>query len=397
METSKVDFTNTEIAFKQLPDGDLFKAWTLFRAINVKPLVAAGPPLINFALKLHLPIKFLLRATVFRHFCGGETLEDCAPTMERLRRGGVYSILDYGVEGEKTEKGFEAATEEVLRIIRSTKSNKDVPFCVFKLTAIARFELLEKVSEFGAEALDAHSKTEWSQVWQRVERICDAAVKAEKLVMIDAEETWIQPAIDLLATAMMRQHNSEHAKIYTTIQMYRTQGLEYVRSLLQTGKSEGWHPGIKLVRGAYMEKERLRAERMGYPSPIHETKAATDHAYDQALKMILKSQSGAFLCAGTHNSDSTLLTTQLMEAEKLPCNSSKVWFAQLLGMSDDLTFNAAHAGYNAAKYVPYGPIAAVMPYLFRRAQENTSIAGQSGRELALIERELRRRNLPRTP
>ena len=328
---------------------------------------------------------------MFRQFCGGETLESCAATMTRLKTGGVFSILDYGVEGEKTEAGFDAAMSEVLRTISTTASNPQAPFCVFKLTALARFDLLEAISKSGAGNVTPALSAEWERVVNRVQRICAEAISKGKLVMIDAEETWIQPAIDFLAMSMMRQHNRDSAKVYSTIQMYRVNGLKDASSLLQVSKSEGWIPGIKLVRGAYMEKERERAAANSYPSPIHPDKPSTDNAYNEALRLILASGESASLCAGTHNADSSRLTINLMTERGLSVNSPRVWFAQLFGMSDDLTFNLAHAGYNAAKYVPYGPIAAVLPYLFRRARENTSIAGQSGRELLLIERELKRR------
>jgi proline dehydrogenase len=386
------DFQNTEIAFKHLKDSDLFRAWSLFRAINIKPLVALGPSMVTGALKLRLPVKGLVKSTVFRQFCGGETLENCEDTVKSLKLGGVYSILDYGVEGEKTEAGFDAAMAEVLRTVSAMKANPGAPFCVFKLTAMARFELLEAVSASGAGSVPANLKDEWKRVTARVAKICDKAIAAGKLVMIDAEETWIQPAIDHLALAMAQKHNKGTAKIYTTIQMYRVNGLQDVKELLESARSEGWIPGIKLVRGAYMEKERERATAMGYPSPIHPDKDSTDKAYDDALKIILAAQSDAYLCAGTHNATSSLLAVELVGKCKLPPASPRVWFAQLLGMSDDLTFNLAHSGYLAAKYVPYGPIAAVLPYLFRRARENTSIAGQSSRELRLIEKELRRRS-----
>jgi proline dehydrogenase len=391
MKKATIDFKNTEIAFKHLSDQDLLRAWTLFRAINIKPLVIAGPPLVNLSLKLRLPVKGLLKMTVFRHFCGGETLDQCVGMMQRLRQGGVYSILDYGVEGEKSETGFNAATAEVLKVINATRDNQSVPFCVFKLTAIARFELLEAVSAGDPSQVSPQLAAEWEDVKSRVQHICDEAVGANKLVMIDAEESWIQPAVDQLAVAMMQKHNKASAKIYTTVQMYKTQGLDEVKSLLQRSRQEGWFAGIKLVRGAYMEKERARANRMGYKSPIHETKQDTDTAYNDALKILLAKDSNAYLCAGTHNSDSTLMVTDLMRRDHMMANTPRVWFAQLLGMSDDLTFNTAASGYNAAKYVPYGPVEAVLPYLFRRAQENTSIAGQSSRELSLIERELKRR------
>ena len=384
------DFQNTEIAFKHMTDGELYRAWTLFKVINVKPLVVAGPPLVSAALKVGLPVQGLLRATVFNHFCGGETLENCANTMKRLHDGGVFSILDYGVEGEKTEQGFDAAEAEVLRTILTTSGNPRVPFCVFKLTALARFELLEGVSVNRLETLSPDQQSEWQRVIGRVKNICDTAAKHHKLVMIDAEETWIQPAIDTIALAMMRTHNQSSARVYTTIQMYLTEGLAKVRQLLSTAAAEKWVPAIKLVRGAYMEKERHRAATMGYNSPIHPDKASTDQAYDEATREILLAPDGK-LCAGTHNAKSSELVVKLMHERKLPPTSERVWFAQLLGMSDDLTFNLAHGGYQAAKYVPYGPVKAVLPYLFRRAQENTSIAGQSGRELQLIAREIKRR------
>lgn len=391
MTAMKPDFQNTEIAFKHMTDHDLYRAWSLFRTINFKPLVIAGPPLLTAAMRLRLPIKPLVRATVFKQFCGGEGLDECQQTVELLARGRVYSILDYGVEGEKSEKGFDAAMQEVLRTVATAKNNPKIPFCVFKLTALARFELLETFSAIGFERLTNEQRDEWKRVEHRVNTICDAAVKAGKQVMIDAEETWIQSAIDHQAFAMMRKHNRQSGQIYMTIQMYRTKGLADVHALLARGQAEGFVPGVKLVRGAYMEKERARARSLGYESPIHPSKEDTDKAYDEALRLILNSSSTMYLCAGTHNARSCALTIDLMQQHQLKPDTSRVWFAQLLGMSDDLSFNLANAGYLAAKYVPYGPIDAVLPYLFRRARENTSIAGQSGRELQLIERELRRR------
>jgi proline dehydrogenase len=384
------DFENTEIAFRHLSDSDLWRAWTLFRAINVKPLVAAGPPLVTLALKMRLPVKGLLKSTIFSHFCGGETLESCSDTMKRLANAKVRSILDYGIEGEKTEAGFDAAEQELLRSVAFTARNSNVPFTVFKMTGLARFELLEDFSRQIPHHQTPASEPEWERVLRRVDSVCAAAVAGGKLVMIDAEETWIQPAIDQIALDMMRKHNRDQCRVFTTIQMYRSDGLALVKNLIQTAKSEGWKCGIKLVRGAYMEKERERAGRLGYPSPIHPDKDATDRAYDAALELIFNSPDTS-LCAGTHNAASSRLALQLSRASGLAPRDPRVWFAQLLGMSDDLTFNIADAGYNAAKYVPYGPVDTVLPYLFRRARENTSIAGQSGRELLLVEKELRRR------
>jgi proline dehydrogenase len=389
MNNSRPDFENTEIAFRHLSDQELWRAYGLFKTINIKPLVSIGPPLVSMAIKLHLPLKSLLKSTIFNHFCGGETLESCAASIKKLAQGRVRSILDYGVEGEKSEAGFDATVVELLRNISLTTGNQDVPFCVFKLTALARFEFLEQLSVPQTRA-NALATDEYERVLNRVKTVCSAAVKAGKLVMIDAEETWIQPAIDQLAVQMMQSHNAADCMVYTTVQMYRTDGLDNVTHLLDQSKAEGWKCGIKLVRGAYMEKERERALKQGYKNPIHPDKRSTDAAYDSALKQILDAPH-ASLCAGTHNSQSSQLTYELMDQLHLKVNDRRVWFAQLLGMSDDLTFNLADSGYNAAKYVPYGPVKAVLPYLFRRAQENTSIAGQSGRELLLVEKEIRRR------
>ena len=397
MNIPRPDFQNTEIAFKHKSDSELNLAWMVFRAINIKPLVTIGPLMVTSALKLKLPITGILRWTVFRLFCGGETLDACRQTVGRLKDLSVFSILDYGVEGEKSEIGYDGTLREVLSSIAKTKGQESTPFCVFKVTALGRFELLETITTSGVSQLTPELAAEWQAVVGRVNTICEAATLAGKLVMIDAEETWIQVAIDILALSMMRKfnavqpHNAGQAKIYTTIQMYRTDGLQQIETLIETAHKEEWLPGIKLVRGAYLEKERQRAATMGYKSPIQETKELTDQSYDLALKRILSSPTHGNICAGTHNAHSTQAVIDLMGRHSLSPTSPRVWFAQLLGMSDDLTFNLAHAGFLAAKYVPYGPIAAVLPYLFRRARENSSIAGQSSRELQLIENELSRR------
>jgi proline dehydrogenase len=391
MNMPRPDFQNTEIAFKHKSDSELNLAWMVFRAINVKPLVTVGPLMVTSALKLKLPITGLLRWTVFRLFCGGETLESCRQTVDRLKSEAVFSILDYGVEGEKSELGYDTTLREVLKCIATTKGQESTPFCVFKVTALGRFELLETITTKGVSQLPPNLAAEWQTVVSRVNIICETAINAGKLVMIDAEETWIQGAIDTLALTMMQKYNTRQPNIYTTIQMYRTDGLQMIESLIETARTEKWLPGIKLVRGAYLEKERLRAATMGYKSPIQVNKESTDKAYDLALKRIMSSPAHGHLCAGTHNTQSTQAVIDLMSQHSLKPTSPRVWFAQLLGMSDDLTFNLAHAGYLAAKYVPYGPIAAVLPYLFRRARENSSIAGQSSRELELIKNELTRR------
>ncbi len=386
------DFQNTKNAFQDKSDLELNRAWILFRSINIKPFVTFGPLLVTSALKFKLPITGLLRWTVFRQFCGGETLEHCAETISRLQKMSVFSILDYGVEGLKSEAGYDATAQEILKLLEATKGQENaIPFCVFKLSALGRFELLEKITTSGINGLSSELKAEWRAVEQRIHTICDAAVSTGKLVMIDAEETWIQGAIDIIALTMMQKHNRVEPKIYTTVQMYLTNGLQKITTMFALAHKEKWKVGIKLVRGAYLEKERDRAALMGYKSPIQPDKASTDQAYNKALKIILSSPDLAHLCAGTHNLESTEATIDLMGHHSIDPGSTRVWFAQLFGMSDDITFNLANSRYRACKYVPYGPIAGVLPYLFRRAHENSSIAGQSSRELQLIEAELKRR------
>jgi proline dehydrogenase len=296
------------------------------------------------------------------------------------------------VEGEKNETGFDDAKEEVLRTINITTNSKSVPFAVFKLTALASFDLLAKVS--AKEVLSKDEQAAWSRVVARVDAIYEKANRHNLPVMVDAEETWIQPAIDELTEIKMRKYNSKKALVYTTAQLYRKDRLDYIRALVTRGQTDKFHVGIKLVRGAYMEKERLRAKSMGYASPIQDTKADADRAYDQAVEFCLKNIAQAAICIGTHNEYSCSHAIALMKRFNIEVDDQRVYFSQLYGMSDQLTFNLAEAGYNAAKYLPYGPVEKALPYLFRRAEENTSVGGQSSREVTLLKKEIaRRRNL----
>ena len=387
------NFDDTQIAFQSKSDAALWRAVMLFRLIGITPIVKIGPSLVNFGFKAHLPIKPLVRSTVFRQFCGGESLDECRETIDLMAGDGVSAILDYGVEGEKSERGFDAAVAEILRTVGEASGNKNIPFCVFKMTALARFELLEHVSNKGESALSPEEAQEYARVKARVDRICSTAADQNLPVMIDAEETWIQPAIDAIAESLMQKHNQQRALVYTTAQMYRVDRLNYIRNLVERASREGWHVGIKLVRGAYMEKERERAQAMNYPSPIHPNKKATDQAYDDALSFCVASLNHVAICAGTHNESSCLRGARLLAQYNVLHRDPRVWFSQLYGMSDHISYNLAHCGYPVAKYVPYGPVAKVLPYLFRRAQENTSVAGQSSRELQLVERELKRRRI----
>ncbi|MBN9293484.1 MAG: proline dehydrogenase family protein [Flavobacteriia bacterium] len=387
-----LSFENTEIAFKSKSDKELKRAHFLFMLIGKPGLVKIGKAATNTALKIGLPVKGIIRNTIFRQFCGGETIEDCDAKIAELHRFGVGTILDYSVEGKTEEKDFDATAQEIIRTIEKAHGNEAIPFAVFKVTGISRFGLLEKINDLSAE-LNTDEKMEFQRLLERVDSICKRGFELNVPVFIDAEETWIQDAIDRLAVSMMAKYNREKGLIYNTIQMYRHDRLEYLKKCIELARIGGYHYGIKLVRGAYMEKERARAEKMGYPSPIQPDKAACDNDYNSALEVILKNIDILTLCAGTHNEDSSLLLAKKIEEHGLEKNDSRIYFAQLLGMSDHISFNLADEGYKVAKYVPYGPIKEVMPYLFRRAEENTSVAGQTSRELGLLQKEKARRKI----
>lgn len=388
----ELSFNNTEIAFRSKSNGDLKRAYWLFKIISSNFLTRVGPPITNFALKIGLPIKGIIRQTIFKHFCGGETIEGCAPAIQTLAGQGVGTILDYSVEGEDSEEVFEATYQETLRTIEyAAKHRKEIPFSVFKPSGVGKFDLFVKVQE--GKVLSADEQSAYERVKQRFDGICKLAHDLNVPVLVDAEHSWIQDAADELVLDLMRKYNKERAVVFNTYQIYRHDKLAGLKSDYAIAEREGFFLGAKLVRGAYMEIERARAAEMGYPSPIQPTKEATDRDYNAAVLFCLDHYEKIAFVAGTHNEHSSLLMTQEMEKRGLSRNHPHLHFAQLLGMSDNLTFNLAAHGYNSAKYMPYGPIRAVMPYLFRRAQENTSVAGQTGRELSLLEKEKNRRRI----
>ena len=387
----KLSFEDTEIAFRNKTNADLNRAYWLFRVININLIAKIGPPLTRFAFKIGLPIKELIKSTIFRHFCGGENIEECRKTIDQLDAGGVGSILDYSVEGEDEEDTFESTCEEIIKTIRHADGDERIPFTVFKCTGLARFALLEKID--AKQPLNAAEQEEFERIKNRIDRICRCAYDLNVRVMIDAEESWIQDTIDALALEMMRRYNQENAIVFNTYQLYRNDKLAALKSDHQKAYKENFFLGAKLVRGAYMEKERERAEEFNYPSPIHPDKASTDKAYDDGIRFCLEQISTISFIAGTHNENSCRLLAEWMDHADIAHQDEHVYFSQLLGMSDHLSFNLAASGYNVAKYVPYGPVKAVMPYLFRRAAENTSVAGQMSRELRLITLEKKRRKL----
>lgn len=386
-----INFDNTEVAFRSKSNGELNAAYWLFKIISSNFLTKVGPPITNFFMNIGMPIKGIIKATIFKHFCGGETIAECESTVAQLNSGQVGTILDYSVEGEEEEAVFDFTCEEIIRTIARAAGDIRIPITVFKVTGIGRFGLLEKLD--ARQELSAEEQEEFNKVKARCEKICRAAYDKKVPVMIDAEETWIQDTIDQLAMDMMRLFNKEEIIVYNTYQMYRHDKLADMKADHLIARAEGFILGVKMVRGAYMEKERKRAEEMGYPSPIQPSKEASDRDYDESLRYAMKHIEEIAIVCGTHNEQSSRLLAQLLDEHKVEHNHPHVYFAQLLGMSDNLSFNLSDAGYNVAKYVPYGPVKAVMPYLFRRAQENTSIAGQTSRELGLIIKEKKRRKL----
>lgn len=385
-----ISFHNTENAFRHKSNKDLRRAKQLFSVISSPRLVSTGNALAIFALKLGLPVKGIIRATLFKQFVGGETIEDCEKTIAELHAYGVGTILDYSVEGKENEASFDACMAEILRTIDKAKGNPAVPFSVFKVTGLGPFEVLEAAND--GEALTGETQAAYTRMHARVERICAYAHQHNVRIFVDAEDSWIQNTIDRLAEEMMAKFNREKAIVFNTIQLYRHDRLAYLKTLDEKGRRENFWVAVKLVRGAYMEKERNRAAEMGYPDPIQPDKASADRDYNLALQYCVQHIDHMALCAGTHNEDSSLLLVNEMKRDGVAKNDPRIWFAQLLGMSDHISFNLSAEGYNVAKYVPYGPVKELIPYLSRRAQENTSVKGQTGRELSLIQTELKRRN-----
>ncbi|MEN9302766.1 MAG: hypothetical protein RL264_1195 [Bacteroidota bacterium] len=384
-----ISFDNTEIAFQSKSDKDLKRAYWLFRIIGSPKVVSFGKWATNLALKLHLPIRRPVKATIFKQFCGGESIEDCKTAIDQLGKFHVGTILDYSVEGKTSDDDFDRTVEVIIQTILRAKNDPQIPFAVFKVTGIGRFDTIELAAS--GKQLNEKEKQDVAIIHSRIDRIAKAAFDNKVPLFIDAEETWIQDAIDTWCWEMMLRYNRERAIVYNTLQMYRHDRLEFLQKMLTQSKEAGVFYGIKLVRGAYMEKERERAAQKGYPSPIQPDKAATDRDYDAALEVITKNNDVFALCAGTHNELSSEKLTLLLAENQIEKEDERFYFAQLLGMSDHISYNLSYAGYRVAKYVPFGPVREVMPYLLRRADENTSVAGQTGRELSLIQKELKRR------
>lgn len=386
-----LDLSNTEVAFAHLSDGQLRRAYWLFKIIGQNFVVRWAPDLADLSLKLRLPVQTLIKKTIFAHFCGGEDIRACLPRIEELARYQVGTILDYAKEGGGKDADFDAVTAEIKRTIDEATRHRSIPFAVFKPTGVATLDLLAKLDS--GKALSSSEEAAWKRVKDRFRSICQHAYDHQVRIMIDAEESWIQRTIDELVASMMQAYNRERPIVFNTVQLYRHDRLDYLQSALDAAKAGGYWLGVKLVRGAYLEKENRVAREEGRPSPLNPSKQATDQMYDEALRFSLRNLDRVAVVAGTHNESSVLLLARLMAEAGIKPNDSRISFAQLLGMSDHISYNLAARGYHVAKYVPYGPVADLLPYLTRRAQENSSVAGQSSRELKLLSDEMRRRGL----
>lgn len=387
-----INLEDTESAFAYKSKWNLKKAYYLFSILKYPAMVKIGSSLTKFILAVKLPIKVIIKKTIFQQFCGGENIEDCENRISQLAKYGVGTILDYSVEGQESVDDFEKNKNEIIQTVLKASSFENIPFAVFKITGLGKTSLIRKLNQKDIE-ISVSEKTEKDQLIDRVDQICKVAYENNISVFIDAEDSWFQDFIDEVAETMIEKYNLKIPIVYNTIQLYRHDRIQYMKNLIERCKKLKVYLGLKLVRGAYMEKEREIASMLNYLDPIHKTKKETDNDYDTALKYCVEYLDFVSICAGSHNEKSSILLINLMKENNLKNNDKRIYFAQLLGMSDHISFNLAKYGYNVAKYVPYGPIKEVLPYLIRRAEENTSVAGQTGRELSLIKSELKRRSI----
>ena len=390
-----IQFNDTKIAFAWRSNSELVKAKVLFKTIAWPILVKVGSAMLNVALAIRFPISWIVKPTIFKHFVGGENLAESNKTAQRLLQYNVKSVLDYSVEGADDEVIQEEAFNEILRSVQNVKDNASIAFTVFKPTGLISTKILEKVSY--SQELSQHETAQFDLFKQRVKTLCEQSVSSNTPILVDAEDSWYQKAIDDVVHKMMVEFNKEKVFVYNTLQMYRTDRLDFLKAAHNDALGKGYLLGVKFVRGAYMEKERARAQRFGYPSPIHPNKEETDKAFDDAQQYAFENLDTISIFCGTHNEQSIQKLCGMMQSKGVQNNDARITFSQLLGMSDNISFVLAHSGYNVAKYIPYGPVRKVMPYLIRRAEENTSVKGQTGRELALIRAELKRRKHQHKP
>lgn len=384
-----IDFTNTAVAFQHKSDKELRRTALLFRLMSSNLLVDLGSNATLLALKMHLPIKGMIKKTIFQQFCGGATLEECSKTIGELEQFGVDTVLDYGAEGKHEEASFDLTVKELSDAIKFASTKDSVPVVTGKITGLMSFDLMIKIAS--GQPLTQQEKNAQHRALERLNSLCKIAHEKKVALFIDGEESWIQAPIDEMTLTMMERYNKDYITVYNTYQLYRHDRLAFLKASLERAQKKGFILGAKLVRGAYMEKERERAKKMGYPSPIQPNKEATDVDYNAAVKFCVDNYEQIASCVGSHNEYSTRYQIQLMEQANIPKDHPHLTFSQLYGMSDHLTFNLAKEGYNVSKYVPYGPVGDVVPYLIRRAQENSSVNGEVSRELGLLQQEISRR------
>lgn len=384
-----ISFENLEVAFASKSNRDLKKMYLIFATINNNAAVSVGTKMANWAFALKLPIKGIMKKTMFGHFCGGEDIEDCQKSVDVLAKYKIHTILDYSVEGKGDEASYDATKNEILKTIERSAGDDNIPFAIFKVTGLGDYRIMTKIQE--GKKLNEKESASFEKLKNRVDALCHAAFQANTKILVDAEESWFQDVIDQMAYEAMEKYNQKSCIVYNTYQMYRHDMLERLKKAHQVASEKGYLHGAKLVRGAYMEKERDRAEEKKYKSPIQPTKEASDRDYNDSLRYCVENITGMGLVSGSHNEKSNILLTELISKYGINPNDDRVYFAQLYGMSDNISYNLANGGYNVVKYVPYGPVEKVMPYLSRRAEENTSVAGQSSREFDLVKREIARR------
>ena len=389
MSQSLISFNNTEVAFRDKSNNDLREMHLLFKVMNSPRWVALGKRLVSLAFAVHFPIEWFVKRTIYKHFCGGVSITDSSKLIDKLDQRNIGTILDYAVEGEDDEKMFDATCKEIMQTIVFAHKNKKTPFSAFKISGIGSFDLMAKVSN--SELLTESEIESYELLLKRVDDICKLGCDLDVPILIDSEESWIQPMLDNLVLDLMRKYNKEKAIVQNTYQMYRHDRVAVIKQHHSLALKEGFKLGLKIVRGAYMEKERERARKMGYPSPIHPNKEATDKDFDDIIRYFVDNVETIWFMVATHNEKSSQLLATLIEEKRLPHNHPHIYFSQLYGMSDHLTYNLAERGYNVVKYVPYGVVKTMIPYLIRRAEENSSVTGQSSRELLLIEQEIKRR------
>ncbi len=391
MKISPDIFEDTETAYANKSNSDLQKAKVMFQLMGNNSLVNIGSSLATLALSLHLPVSPLFRFTVYNHFCGGETFEECKKTIHELQQYNVGVLLNYGVELKETDEDFDKTIAKNIEALEFAGKNKSVKGLCLKLTGSGRLALFQKIQS--GEELTVAEKKEFLRVKKRFEKLCEVAARNEVALYVDAEESWIQNPLDEMVVEMMEKYNRTKCIVFNTVQLYRWDRLDYLKAQIEKAKAGGYLFGIKLVRGAYMEKERERAHEMGYPSPIHKNKKAVDHDFDESVNVCLDNISNVFVCIASQSEDSNLNAIHQIDKKKIDRNTERIVFSQLNGMGDNITFNLAKLGFNATKYLPYGPVKEVIPYLIRRTQENTSVSGQTSREFSLIKKELKRRKL----